>query len=100
MDNKLAGSDLTKAMLRHGDKPIWCAVDDESDEHALADQVDNDFTARIVSFKEGKFFCSSGATWLFAVPIKIVPLTQEETGLADETNDYKLQPNRSGTAAS
>lgn len=81
MDNKLTGSDLTRAMLDRGDKKIWCAVDDDSDERAISDQIDNDFTARIVSFRDGKFFCTSGMTWLYAVPIKIVPLIQEEAGL-------------------
>ncbi len=81
MDNKLTGSDLTRAMLDRGDKKIWCAVDDDSDERAISDQIDNDFTARIVSFRDGKFFCTSGMTWLYAVPIKIVPLTQEKAGL-------------------
>ncbi|AMN49918.1 MULTISPECIES: hypothetical protein [unclassified Psychrobacter] len=81
MDNKLTGSDLTRAMLDRGDKQIWCAVDDDSDERAISDQIDNDFTARIVSFRDGKFFCTAGMTWLYAVPIKISVLTQEEVGL-------------------
>lgn len=81
MDKKLTGSDLTRAMLDRGDKQIWCAVDDDSDERAISDQIDNDFTARIVSFRDGKFFCTAGMTWLYAVPIKISVLTQEEVGL-------------------
>jgi len=81
VNNKLTGSDLTRAMLDRGDKQIWCAVDDDSDERAISDQIDNDFTARIVSFRDGKFFCTAGMTWLYAVPIKISALTQEEVGL-------------------
>ncbi len=81
MDNKLTGSDLTRAMLKRGDKQIWCAVDDESDERAISDQIDNDFTARIVSYRDGKFFCTAGMTWVFAVPIKITALTQADAGL-------------------
>ena len=81
MNNKLTGSDLTRAMLDRGDKQIWCAVDDDSDERAISDQIDNDFTARIVSFVNGSFLCTSGTEWLFAVPIKIVELTQVEAGL-------------------
>lgn len=81
MNKKLAGSDLTRAMLERGDKQIWCAVGDESDEEAMSDQVDNDFTARIVSFDDGHFYCTAGMAWSFAVPIKIVPLTQDEVGL-------------------
>lgn len=75
------GSDLTRAMLDRGDKQIWCAVDDHSDERAISDQIDNDFTARIVSFHDGNFFCTAGMRWLYAVPIKIVPLTEEDAKL-------------------
>ena len=32
MDNNLTGSELAHAMLRNGDKNIWCAVGDESDQ--------------------------------------------------------------------
>jgi len=81
MYKELTGSELTRAMLDRGDKQIWCAVGDDSDEEAMSDQVDNDFTARIVSFDDGSFFCTAGMAWLFAVPIKIVPLTQDEAGL-------------------
>lgn len=81
MDNKLVGSDLTKAMLQRGDRQIWCAVDDNSDEQAISEQTHNDFKAYIVSYEEGKFFCTAGMSWLFAVPIKIAALTSEEVGL-------------------
>lgn len=81
MNNKLIGSSLTRAMLRNGDTNIWCAVDDESDENAILDHENNDFTARIMYFEDGKFFCSTGAPWTYAVPIKIVALTQEDAGL-------------------
>ena len=81
MYQELTGSELTRAMLNRGDKQIWCAVGDDSDEEAMLDQVDNDFTARIVSFKDGNFLCTAGMAWSFAVPIKIVPLTQDEVGL-------------------
>ncbi|WP_313631643.1 hypothetical protein [Psychrobacter sp.] len=78
MSNELRGSDLTRALLKRGDKRIWCAVDDESDEQAMVDHCDNDFTAHIVTFKNGCFYCSAGMSWLFAVPIKIVAVTQDE----------------------
>ncbi|WP_367103614.1 hypothetical protein [uncultured Psychrobacter sp.] len=81
MNNKLTGSDLTRTMLARGDTNIWCAVDDDSDDQAMTDHENNDFTARIVSFKDGHFICTMGATWLYAVPIKIAPLTQEDAGL-------------------
>lgn len=81
MNNTLVGSDLARAMLARGDKQIWCAVADSSDEEAMDDQLDNDFTARIVSFDNGSFFCSGGMAWAFAVPIKISAITQEEASL-------------------
>ncbi|MEN2752504.1 hypothetical protein AAIR29_12770 [Psychrobacter sp. FBL11] len=80
MYQELMGSELTRAMLSRGDTQIWCAVSDNSDEEAMSDQVDNDFTARIVSFDDNGFYCTAGMAWLFAVPIKISPLTQEEAG--------------------
>ncbi|WP_350562191.1 hypothetical protein [Psychrobacter sp. CAL346-MNA-CIBAN-0220] len=80
MNNKLTGSDLTRAMLKRGDQQIWCAVEDSSDEEAMADQINNDFTARIVSFTDGSFFCTGGMAWLFAVPIKISAMSLGEAG--------------------
>ena len=71
MNNELKGSDLTRAMLARGDKQIWCAVCDDSDEQAMMDHYGNDFTAYIVSFRDGYFYCSAGMPWEFAVPIKI-----------------------------
>lgn len=81
MNNILAGSDLTRAMLKRGDKDIWCAVADSSDEEAMHDQMDNDFTARIISFDNGSFLCSGGMAWAYAVAIKISAITQEEACL-------------------
>lgn len=81
MDNKLKGSELTRAMLARGDKGIWCAIDDGSDEQALTDHASNDFTAKIIAFSDGNFFCSGGMPWTFAVPIKISEVTQTEAGL-------------------
>lgn len=52
MNNDLKGSDLTRAMILRGDKQIWCAVCDESDELAMMDHCGNDFTAYIVSFSD------------------------------------------------
>jgi len=81
MGDKLTGSHLTRAMLKRGDKKIWCAIDDDSDEQAMRDQDSNDFKAHIVSFKEGSFYCTGGMPWGFAVPIKIVEIIQHEIGL-------------------
>ncbi|OXL23122.1 hypothetical protein [Psychrobacter sp. DAB_AL32B] len=81
MNNELAGSGLTRALLARGDKQVWCAVDDDSDEQAMIDHCGNDFTACIVSFKDDLFYCSGGSPWLFAVPIKIVAVTQHEMNL-------------------
>ncbi|MGM8898643.1 MULTISPECIES: hypothetical protein [unclassified Psychrobacter] len=80
MYKELTGSELTRAMLDRGDTQIWCAVSDNSDEEAMSDQVDNDFTARIISFDDNGFYCTAGMAWSFAVPIKISPLTQDEAG--------------------
>ncbi|MGP5338925.1 MULTISPECIES: hypothetical protein [Psychrobacter] len=81
MNGELTGSDLTRALLKRSDKPIWCAVDDESDEQAMMDHDGNDFTAYIVSFKDGYFYCSCGTPWAYAVPVKISALTQCEVNV-------------------
>lgn len=81
MNNKLTGSQLTRAMLKIGCTEIWCAVDDESDERAVTDLENNDFTTCIVSFNDDSFMCTTGAKWLYAVPIKIVAVTQDDVGL-------------------
>ncbi|WP_444519561.1 hypothetical protein [Psychrobacter sp. AOP7-B1-25] len=71
MSHELKGSDLTRAMLARGDKKVWCAVCDESDERAMMNHYGNDFTAYIVSFDGRYFYCSTGTPWSYAVPIKI-----------------------------
>ncbi|CAN6960952.1 hypothetical protein [Psychrobacter immobilis] len=81
MNNELKGSDLTRAMLTRGDKEIWCAVCDNSDEQAMMDHYGNDFTAYIVSYYDGYFYCSSGTPWGYAVPIKISAVMQYEVGI-------------------
>ena len=81
MDNTITGSDLTRAMLKNGHQGIWCAVDDSCDEETMLDLDNNDFTARIVSFYDGKFYCDAGMAWSCAVPIKISMLTRDEVGL-------------------
>lgn len=81
MKDQLRGSDLTRAMLARGDTQVWCAVCDQSDEQAMMDQCGNDFTDYIVSFDNGCFYCSSGTTWNYAVPIKISAIVQHEVAL-------------------
>ena len=81
MYNELKGSDLTRAMLARGDKDIWCAVCDENDEQAMMDHYGNDFTAYIISYSDGYFYCSAGMPWRFAVPIKICAVMQYETAM-------------------
>lgn len=76
---KVLGSDLTRSMLMSGNQEIWCAVSDESDEEAMMDLYGNDFTAYIVSFYDGQFYCNNGRAWAFAVPIKIVAVEQSPT---------------------
>ncbi|WP_201534078.1 hypothetical protein [Psychrobacter immobilis] len=78
MYRAMVGSELTRSMLKRGHQDIWCAVSDESDENAMEDQMSNDFTARIVSFREGQFYCAGDMPWLCAVPIKIIALRQSE----------------------
>lgn len=78
MNNALKGSDLTREMLTRGDQRIWCAVCDENDEQAMMDHCGNDFTAYIVSFHDGYFYCSAGTPWRFAVPIKISEVMEYE----------------------
>lgn len=79
MGNELKGSDLTRAMLECDHKrKIWCAVGDESDQQATSYLTGNDFTAYIVKFQNGYFYCDGGMEWLYAVPIKMRPLTYAE----------------------
>ena len=77
METLIVGSELTRSMLEDGHKDVWCAVSDESDENAIQDNVGNDFTSRIVAFENGMFYCAGGMPWKYAVPIKIVALTQQ-----------------------
>ena len=77
--NRLTGSNLTRAVLERGDKKeIWCAVSDESDQEAISDLYGNDFSAFIVKSQNGYFYCDGGRQWLYAVPIKIIPMTYTE----------------------
>ena len=74
------GSELARLMLESGQQEIWCAVSDVSDEHSMENQMGNDFTACIVAFKEGRFYCDADMAWRYAVPIEIKALTQIEAG--------------------
>ena len=77
--NRLTGSNLTRAILERGDKKeIWCAVSDESDQEATSDLYGNDFIAYIVKSQNGYFYCDGGMQWLYAVPVKIIPMTYTE----------------------
>ena len=80
MDAAITGSELTRVMLEEGHQEVWCAVDDGCDQDAMAYLANNDFTARIVSFSDGMFYCTAGMAWSCAVPIKIVAITQTEAG--------------------
>lgn len=86
MSQILSGSELTRAMLARGDEQVWCAVADNSDEEAIQDLTGNDFTATIVAFEDESFICSGGMEWGFAVPIKIVALTQQEARIGETDN--------------
>ncbi|MBO1530008.1 hypothetical protein J3492_02125 [Psychrobacter sp. F1192] len=78
MDGELKGSDLAILMLKRGNKKIWCAVSDDSDEEAMTDHDGNDFTAYIVAFEDGYFYCTAGMQWLYAVPIRIHEIVHQE----------------------
>lgn len=80
MDSGMVGSKLTRSMLKNGHQEIWCAVSDVSDEDAMEDQVGNDFTACIVDFRDGQFYCTADNGWFHAVPIEVRALTQSEVG--------------------
>ena len=51
MNNRLSGSDLTRAMLERGDEQVWCAVSHKSAEHAMETiiNVSSDFIMHIVA---------------------------------------------------
>lgn len=74
--SKIRGSHLTRIMLKRENKPVWCSVSDNSDEEAMQDLVGHNFTHLIESYKEGGFYCTSGMRWSFAVPIRIVVLSE------------------------
>ena len=86
MDKILEGSELTRAMLQDGHEEIWCAVDDSCDQETMANLANNDFTAHIVSYEDGMFYCSAGMAWTHAVPIKIVAMTASDVRLRLPTN--------------
>ena len=79
----VVGSDLTRAMLERGDKQVWCAVSNESEQDAMntIKNVDSNFIMHIVVSEDGYFLCKEEGTWTYAVPIKKIPLTQNEVGL-------------------
>lgn len=77
MQDELLGSDLTRFMLMNGKQRVWCATSDDGDEEAMMDHEGNDFTAYIVSYYGGHFYCEAGMAWGYAVPIKIVAYVPE-----------------------
>lgn len=83
MSPQLTGSNLTRAMLERGDKQVWCAVSNESEQDAMntIKNVDSNFIMHIVVSEDGCFLCKEEGTWKHAVPIKKTPLTQNEVGL-------------------
>lgn len=82
MKNMPVGSHLTRAMLKQEDKPVWCCVSDNSDEEAIKDLVGNDFMLFITSYQKEHFYCTDGMAWSFAVPIKIVVVTEMQKALS------------------
>ncbi|MBF2719392.1 MULTISPECIES: hypothetical protein [unclassified Psychrobacter] len=78
MSDILSGSDLTRAILEHNNKEVLCAVSNNSDNQAIADQP---CLLCIASFNNGRFVCKNGDLWKYAVPVKKIALTQTEVGL-------------------
>lgn len=68
----LAGSDLTRAMLKRGDKAIMCGVG-----------PNKSFFVLITGIEFGEFLTSTGAYYLDPVPVNNQgePLTAQEVGL-------------------
>lgn len=83
MSSELVGSDLTRAILERGDEQVWCAVSNVNAQQARATikNGDSDFITHIVAFENDGFLCKEGKVWQFAVPVKKIPLTQNEVGL-------------------
>lgn len=83
MHNTLAGNDLTHSMLERGKEEVWCAVSNDSNQHAMGtiDNIDYDFLKHITSFENGLFVCENGSSWQYTVPVKTKVLTQNEVGL-------------------
>lgn len=71
VDKDWIGSDLALAMLKRSDEHIWCAIYDDSDEQAIKAHDNDVFTAYIVSFRNGSFYCTGGIPWLYDLPINI-----------------------------
>ena len=82
MSNKLSGSSLTQKMLEHGHEKLWCAVSNDSDEHAITaiNNSERSFLEYIVFSNNGHFLCEDGTTWQYAVPVEKVEMTKEEAG--------------------
>ncbi|AMN68550.1 MULTISPECIES: hypothetical protein [unclassified Psychrobacter] len=80
MSNNLVGSDLTRAMLSRGDKQVWCAVSNDSDEQAITTINNANYSGihRIVSFNSEYLICSEGNLWVCAVPVKRIEMRQSE----------------------
>lgn len=83
MSAKLFGSSLTREMLKKGNKQIWCAVSNDSEEHAMTIIENSHYSllVYITSFNDDEFICREGESWRFAIPVRKIELTQEEVGL-------------------
>lgn len=82
----LAGSELTRAMLKRGDKNIPCAisgtVDGSSDDSALTNFFEGaEYLHFIVDYDGKNFITDSDEVYEFAVPLLVKPLTAKEVGL-------------------
>ena len=83
MISELQGSQLTQAILEKGNKRVWCAVSNISDDHAML-AVNNSYyelLVPIVASNNDSFICAKGNLWQYAVSVKRTELTANEVGL-------------------
>lgn len=82
----LVGSDLTIAMLKRGDKGIYCAVggtsDGSSDESVLDDLTSGESClAFIVEYNGEHFIDDNHNVHEYAIPMMVTPVKAEDVGL-------------------
>ena len=69
---QLTGSDLTRKMIADGETSILCYVSDTSDYQAVKGRI----TKEVVGDKDGWFITDGILPWIYAVPVKAVPVEE------------------------